>query len=76
MPHVVRHSFFSNSLLFFLTAMAVCNSMFMEIASPHIKSRFVIHVLVFLEYAVTVVDAFCMLVFLICSVIEKFRSSM
>ena len=61
--HVVRHSFSSTSLLIFLTAMAVCNSWFMEIASPHIKSKFVIHVLIFMEYAITVVDAFCMLVF-------------
>ena len=76
MPHVVKHSLSSTSAWVFITATTVCNSVFVEIASPHIKSKFVIHVLVFLEYATAVVDAFCMLVFLIGSVIEKLRSSM
>jgi hypothetical protein len=75
MPHVVKHSFVSTLILIAVTAMAVCGSRFVAIASLEIKSKFEVYVLELLEYAVVVCDACCMLSFLVGSILKNFRSA-
>lgn len=59
-----------------LTAAAVCTSRVLKVASPQIQSRFVIYLLLFLEYAMIVSDAIYMLVDLVKPIVEKLRSAM
>ena len=59
-----------------LTAAAVCTSRVLKVASPQIQSRFVIYLLLFLEYAMIVSDAIYMLVDLAKPIVEKLRSAM
>jgi len=74
--NLVEHSLISTSAFVAVTAMAAFVAKFVAIASTQIESKFVIYVLIFLEYAIVAVDAFCLLMFLVELVIEKLRSSM
>ena len=62
-------------MLIVITVATVCGSRFVEIASSQLKSKFEVRVLEFLVYAVTVSDAYYMLVQLIGPVLEKLRSA-
>lgn len=75
LPSVVRHSVFSTLMLIVITVATVCGSRFVEIASSQLKSKFEVRVLEFLVYAVTVSDAYYMLVQLVGPVVEKLRSA-
>ena len=74
--HVVEDSLASTFRFIVLTAAAVCTSRVLKVASPQIQSRFVIYLLLFLEYAMIVSDAIYMLVDLVKPIVEKLRSAM
>lgn len=74
--HVIEDSFASTFRFIVLTAAAVCTSRVLKVASPQIQSRFVIYLLLFLEYAMIVSDAIYMLVDLVKPIVEKLRSAM
>jgi len=76
MPDVIKHSLVSTLILIVVTTMAVCGSRFVAIASLEIKSKFEVHVLEFLEYAVIVFDAYYMLMFLVNPILKSLRSAM
>ena len=76
MPHVIRDSFAATSRFVAITIVAVCTSKVLEVAAPQIHSRFLVCVLIFLEYATTVIDAVYVLAESIMSVVKKLRSAM
>lgn len=76
MPRGIRDSLSGTMRFVTLTTVAVCASKVLEIASPQIHSRFVVFVLLFLEYATIVIDAIYMLVDLVTPMVKKLRSTM
>jgi hypothetical protein len=76
MISMFRHSLNSLASLTCLTVMTVCGDKVISLASGQIESKFVIHVLDLLKYAIVLMDALFLMTTLVDAAREKFRSLM